>query len=99
MRDMRDVTGVLLIASFLGCVETEVDHATVQPADHEACHAVDERSLIETDPAIVSDARFSLERVFAQIRATTPDRIGIDDIAVPDTRTMFAQLYRAFGTG
>lgn len=59
------------------------------------CHPVDQRSILENDPAVVTDASFGLGRVLERIRATTP-RSG--NLVVPSAREMFAQLFDAFGT-
>lgn len=79
-------------AALLGCAAEPAEH-TIESAA--TCPVVDTRSLLENDPAIVTDARFSLERVFTRIRETTPQN---RTLKLPSTRTMFAQLFDAFGT-
>jgi hypothetical protein len=58
------------------------------------CVVIDNRSVAETDPAIITDARFSLLRVFDQIRATTPA-----GYQVATSTAMFSQLFGAYGRG
>lgn len=58
------------------------------------CVVIDNRSLVETSPTVVNDARFSLARVFDQIRATTPT-----GYQASTSREMFSQLFAAYGRG
>jgi hypothetical protein len=89
---MRTHIGLAMLGALCGCVEPALDGADGNERERrQACTAIDNRSLVETDPAIVNDARFSLGRVFEQIRATTPS--GFE---VPTAPAMFTQLYRAF---
>jgi hypothetical protein len=58
------------------------------------CPQVDNRSLVENDPVIVTDARFSLQRVFERIASTTPA-----GYAVPSASALFGQLFYDYGMG
>lgn len=87
---MRVHVGLSVIASLCGCAEPGED--LVAERSRPGCTTIDNRSLVESDPAVVNDARFSLERVFEAIRATTPP-----GYAVPSVREMFGQLYYDYG--
>jgi hypothetical protein len=95
--EMRSFCVLLLLC---GCVEpsdTEMpDRSSVGQFDKvkPMCTVIDNRSLVENDPAIINDARFSLARVFERIRATTPS-----EYTVPTAREMFSQLFAAYGRG
>jgi hypothetical protein len=56
------------------------------------CAAINTQSMIETDPAIVTDARFSLQKVFSHIRTSTPAGVTQPSSSLP----MFQELYAAF---
>lgn len=80
---------ILSLAALCGCATELSEHTSA------SCHDVDQRSLLENDPAVVTDARFGLQRVLEQIRATTP---RTPSLVVPTAREMFTQLFDAFGT-
>jgi hypothetical protein len=88
---MRIHIGLVALGALCGCVEPGADAQGIESERRQTCVAIDDRSLVETDPEIVNDVRFSLARVFEQIRATTPA-----GYALPTAREMFAQLYRGF---
>jgi len=94
---MRSFSMLLLLC---GCIEPSdsemPDRSMTGQFDKvkPTCVVIDNRSLVENDPAIITDARFSLARVFERIRATTPAAY-----AVPTAREMFSQLFAAYGRG
>lgn len=98
---MRTELRFAIVAALCGCTDPagtpaagygdkSVDHIEKKAP----CLAIDNRSLVETDTAIVSDERFSLERVFDRIAATTPN-----GYSVPSPAGMFGQLYYDYGMG
>lgn len=78
----------LSTVALCGCADVEQSEVTSDLA----CPTVDDHALVETDPAIVSDARFGLARVFDHILATTPR----ENVTLPSRVEMFGQLYAAF---
>lgn len=92
--DARTLLLFLSTVSLTSCaVPDELGEATSA-----SCTTIDNRSLIETDATIITDERFSLARVFEQMRATTPRGNGAQTLAVPTIREMFAQLWQDYGT-
>jgi hypothetical protein len=57
-----------------------------------ACVPLDNRSVVETNASIVNDQHFSMERVFEQIRTTTPAGVTVP----PSATAMFKQIYSSF---
>lgn len=71
------------------CATSDEESATVAAV---SCPDLNNQSVIETNPAIVTEARFAMKRVFDRIRLTTPAGIG-----VPASPTaMFQEVYAAF---
>lgn len=85
----------LSLVTTVSCIEP--DEPAVVSQAQESCVVIDDRSLIETDPAIVDDARFGLGKVLARIRATTPRGMGAQVVTLPSVRDMFRELYAAYG--
>ena len=90
----------LVMLLLCGCVEPSDNGMPDRPMDTSfdkvkpTCTTIDNRSLVENDPAIINDARFSLARVFERIRLTTPAAF-----AAPTPSAMFSQLFTAYGRG
>lgn len=93
----RSLFAMLLLC---GCVEPSDNEKPDRMMDigvgklKPTCTVIDNRSLVENDPAIVNDARFSFARMFERFRATTPP-----GYTVPTPATMFNQLFAAYGRG
>jgi hypothetical protein len=90
---MRNEVGIVLLAALCSCADPAADDVLVERS-RPGCVAVDDRSLIETDAQVITDARFSLARVFEAIRASTPS-----GYVVPSATELFHQLYYAYGMG
>ncbi|HTR54355.1 MAG TPA: hypothetical protein VMJ10_26865 [Kofleriaceae bacterium] len=88
---MRGIS-LLAVTSLIGCGATDSSALT---ADVEAqCVQVNQQSMVETDTTnIVTEARFSLKKVFNAIRTSTPSGVTIPSSPTP----MFQELYAAFG--
>jgi hypothetical protein len=102
---MRTQTGLRLtaaaFATLCGCIDHADSPVGLDPGDdllatekRATCPTIDNRSLVENDPTIVTEERFSLQRVFERIASTTPS-----GYAVPSACDMFDQLFYDYGMG
>jgi hypothetical protein len=98
---MRTQIGLALFAALCGCIDRADAPMGLDPGDDltvsekkGTCPSIDNRSLVETSSSVVSDERFSLERVLERIGATTPS-----GYAVPNATAMFGQLFYDYGRG
>ncbi len=98
MRTTQTLVFCSIVALITACAATEPD-ATDDTADAvaETCGTITAQSMIETDTTtIVTEANFGLNKVFDQIRKTTPtttaDPVTFPTAALP----MFQELYDSF---
>jgi hypothetical protein len=90
---MRLTTPLLLSLGLAACAGESTDaNALDESATATTCVAVSDAGLIETDPAVVTEAAFGMHKVFDKIRTSTPAGVTIPTSATP----MFQELYAAF---
>ena len=88
---MRLVSMSLSSLVLAGCVGADVPSGSTDDLAA-TCSPITAQSMIETSPTIVTDARFSLQKVFDHIRTSTPAGTTPPTGPLP----MFQELYAAF---